>query len=87
MKRAGTLRFKIKSLADNTAISYLRSVTIKLWDYNENCLKTATINANGNYYKSSNIKIVSGQTYYFKYTLAKGTSSNLKISMTIRTWK
>lgn len=74
-------------ITDTKGKAVNKAVTIKLWDYNENCLKSSTINADSAYHTVSNIKIVSGRTYYFKYHLAKGTTSNLKIRMIIETWK
>lgn len=63
-----------------------KQVSAELWDYNSNCLNITTVSANGYTTTVPNIKIVPNRTYYFKYYLVKGTSSNIRIRMVIDTW-
>lgn len=64
-----------------------KQVSAQLWDYNGNCLSVCTVSANGSTTIVPSISIVSNRTYYFKYYLATGSSSNLKIRMVIDTWE
>lgn len=64
-----------------------KQVSIQLWDYNHSySLHTNIVTANGTAVTQYDVPIVANRTYYFKYYLASGTSSNLKIRMIIDTW-
>ena len=63
-----------------------KQIAAQLWDYNGNCLSVATVTANGTLYTDVGIKIVPNRTYYFKYYLMKGATSNLRIRMIIDTY-
>lgn len=63
-----------------------KQVSAQLWDYNGNCLSVSTITADGSTTIVPSISIVANRTYYFKYYLATGSTSNLKIRMVIDSW-
>lgn len=64
-----------------------KQVSVQLWDYNHSsALHTNVVNANGEAVTTYSISIVSNRMYYFKYYLANGSSSNLKIRMIINDW-
>lgn len=64
-----------------------KQVSVQLWDYNHSyALHTNVVNANGEAVTTYSIPIVSNRMYYFKYYLANGSSSNLKIRMIINAW-
>lgn len=64
-----------------------KQVSVQLWDYNHSsALHTNVVNANGEAITTYSIPIVSNRMYYFKYYLANGSSSNLKIRMIINDW-
>lgn len=63
-----------------------KQVQAQLWDYNSNCLSITTVTADGSITTVPNVKIVPNRTYYFKYYLATGTSSNLRVTMYFDTW-
>ena len=60
-----------------------KQVSAQLWDYNGNCLSVSTVTADGSTTIVPSISIVANRTYYFKYYLATGSTSNLKIRMVI----
>lgn len=60
-----------------------KQVAAQLWDYNGNCLRVSTVTANGVLHTVPGVAIVPNRTYYFKYYLVTGTSSNLRIRMII----
>ena len=63
-----------------------KQVSAQLWDYNGNCLSVSTVTADGSTTIVPSISIVANRTYYFKYYLATGSTSNLKIRMLIDSW-
>lgn len=64
-----------------------KQVSIQLWDYNHSySLHTNIVTANGTAVTQYDVPIVANRTYYFKYYLASGTSSNFRIRMIIDTW-
>ena len=63
-----------------------KQVSAQLWDYNGNCLSVSTVTADGSTTIVPSISIVANRTYYFKYYLATGSTSNLKIRMVIDSW-
>ena len=63
-----------------------KQVSAELWDYNNNCLVIATATADGTAITVPNVKIVPNRTYYFKYYLVTGSSSNLRVCMYFDTW-
>lgn len=63
-----------------------KQVSAQLWDYNGNCLSVCTVSADGSTTIVPSIRIVPNRTYYFKYYLAKGSSSNLRVRMLIDSW-
>lgn len=63
-----------------------KQIAAQLWDYNGNCLSVSTVTANGVLNTEPGIKIVPNRTYYFKYYLMKGATSNLRIRMIIDTY-
>ena len=64
-----------------------KQVSIQLWDYNHNySLQTDVIRADGTAVTEFGIPIVANRTYYFKYYLVSGSTSNLKIRMIIDSW-
>lgn len=71
--------------ADGTAVD--KQVSIQLCDYNHTqFLREDIIDADGITVKVTKVPITANRTYYFKYYLAYGSSSNLKIRMVINTW-
>ena len=64
----------------------IKQVSAQLWDYNGNCLSVSTVTADGSTTIVPSISIVANRTYYFKYYLATGSTSNLKIRMVIDSW-
>lgn len=71
--------------ADGSAVD--KQVSIQLWDYNHTrSLQTNIVTANGITVMEPEIPITPNRTYYFKYYLVKGSSSNLRIRMVIDTW-
>lgn len=75
----------IVTASDGSAVD--KQVSIQLWDYNHSySLQTDIVRADGTAVTEFGIPIVANRTYYFKYYLASGTSSNLKIRMIIDTW-
>lgn len=72
--------------ADGSAQSN-KMVSIQLWDYNHSySLQTDVVRADGSATTEFGVPIVANRTYYFKYYLATGTSSNLRIRMIIDAW-
>lgn len=65
---------------------YNKQIQAQLWDYNSNCLSITTVTADGSGTTVPNIKIVPNRTYYFKYYLVTGSSSNLRVTMYFDTW-
>ena len=63
-----------------------KQIQAQLWDYNSNCLRVTTVTADGAITTEPNVKIVPNRTYYFKYYLVTGSSSNLRVRMIIDTW-
>ena len=63
-----------------------KQVSAELWDYNNNCLRITIATANGNAITESGVKIVPNRTYYFKYYVVTGSSSNLRVTMYFDTW-
>lgn len=63
-----------------------KQVQAQLWDYNSNCLIVTTVTADGGATTETGIKIVPNRTYYFKYYLVAGGSSNLRVTMYFDTW-
>lgn len=63
-----------------------KQIAAQLWDYNGNCLSVSTLTANGVLNTVPGIKIVPNRTYYFKYYLMKGATSNLIVRMIIDTY-
>lgn len=64
-----------------------KQLSIQLWDYNHSySLHTNVVTANGVAVTQFGVPIVANRMYYFKYYLASGTSSNLKVRMIIDTW-
>lgn len=63
-----------------------KQVSAQLWDYNGNCLSVSTVTADGSTTIVPSISIVANRTYYFKYYLVTGSTSNLKIRMVIDSW-
>lgn len=63
-----------------------KQFSAQLWDYNGNCLSVSTVTADGSTTIVPSISIVANRTYYFKYYLATGSTSNLKIRMVIDSW-
>ena len=63
-----------------------KQIQAQLWDYNNNCLLVSTVTADGGATTESGIKIVPNRTYYFKYYLVTGSSSNLRVCMYFDTW-
>lgn len=63
-----------------------KQVSAQLWDYNGNCLSVSTVTVDGSTTIVPSISIVANRTYYFKYYLATGSTSNLKIRMVIDSW-
>ena len=75
----------IVTASDGSAVN--KQVSIQLWDYNHSySLQTDIVRADGTAVTEFGIPIVANRTYYFKYYLASGTSSNLRIRMIIDTW-
>ena len=75
----------IVTASDGSAVD--KQVSIQLWDYNHNySLQTDIVTANGAAVTEFGVPIVANRTYYFKYYLASGSTSNLKIRMIIDTW-
>ncbi len=75
----------IVTSSDGSAVD--KQVSIQLWDYNtSHSLQTNIVNANGVAVSLYSIPIVANRTYYFKYYLVSGSSSNLKIRMIIDSW-
>ena len=71
--------------SDGTAVD--KQVSIQLWDYNHAySLQTDIVTANGITVMQPEIPITPNRTYYFKYYLATGSPSNLRIRMVIDTW-
>lgn len=71
--------------SNGTAVD--KKVSIQLWDYNHTYyLVEHIINADGITVKEPKVSITPNRYYYFKYYLAYGSSSNLKITMVIDTW-
>lgn len=63
-----------------------KQIQAQLWDYNNNCLRVTYATANGTALTEAGIKIVPNRTYYFKYYLIAGGSSNLRVTMYFDTW-
>ena len=64
-----------------------KQVSIQLWDYNtSHSLQTNIVTANGITVMEPEVPIKANRTYYFKYYLVGGTTSNLRIRMVIDTW-
>lgn len=63
-----------------------KQVAAELWDYNNNNLITTIATADGTAITEAGIKIVPNRTYYFKYYLVTGSSSNLRVTMYFDTW-
>ena len=63
-----------------------KQVQAQLWDYNNNCLIVTTVTADGGATTEAGIKIVPNRTYYFKYYLVAGGTSNLRVTMFFDTW-
>lgn len=75
----------IVTASDGSAVD--KQVSIQLWDYNHNySLQTDIVTANGAAVTEFGVPIVANRTYYFKYYLASGSTSNLKIRMIIDFW-
>ena len=71
--------------ANGSAVN--KQVSIQLWDYNtSHSLQTNIVTANGITVMEPEVPITANRTYYFKYYLVGGTTSNLKIRMVIDTW-
>lgn len=71
--------------SDGSAVD--KQVSIQLWDYNHTrSLQTNIVTANGITVMEPEIPITANRTYYFKYYLVNGSSSNLRIRMVIDTW-
>lgn len=64
-----------------------KKVAIQLWDYNHSTyLQEHVVTANGITVMESQFSITPNRTYYFKYYLRQGSSSNLRIRLVIDTW-
>ena len=63
-----------------------KQIQAQLWDYNNNCLRITYAVADGSSITEAGIKIVPNRTYYFKYYLIAGGSSNLRVCMYFDTW-
>ena len=63
-----------------------KQIQAQLWDYNNNCLRVVTVTADGSGTTVPGVKIVPNRTYYFKYYLVTGSSSNLRVTMYFDTW-
>ncbi len=75
----------IVTASDGSAVD--KQVSIQLWDYNHNySLHTDIVTANGTAVTEFSVPIVANRTYYFKYYLVSGSTSNLKIRMIIDSW-
>lgn len=75
----------IVTSSDGSSVN--KQVSIQLWDYNHNySLQTDIVTANGAAVTEFGVPIVANRTYYFKYYLASGSTSNLKIRMIIDFW-
>lgn len=75
----------IVTASDGSAVN--KQVSIQLWDYNHtNSLQTDIVTADGTAVTEFGVPIVANRTYYFKYYLINGSTSNLKIRMIIDTW-
>lgn len=71
--------------SDGSAVN--KQVSIQLWDYNHtNSLQTDIVTADGTAVTQFGVPIVANRTYYFKYYLINGSTSNLKIRLIIDTW-
>lgn len=66
--------------------AYNKQIAAQLWDYNGNCLRITTVTADGSATTESGVKIVPNRTYYFRYVLVTGSSSNLRVCMYFDTW-
>lgn len=80
------LNYSIQVTGSDGKPAYDKQVQAQLWDYNSNCLSIATVTADGVITTVPNIQIVPNRTYYFKYYLLTGTSSNLRVCMYFDTW-
>lgn len=79
------INYSIKvTAADGSEVD--KQIAAQLWDYNGNCLSVSTVTANGVLNTVPGIKIVPNRTYYFKYYLMKGATSNLRIRMIVDTY-
>lgn len=75
----------IVTASDGSAVN--KQVSIQLWDYNHGySLHTNIVTANGTAVTQYSVPIVANRTYYFKYYLASGTTSNLRVRMIIDSW-
>lgn len=64
-----------------------KKVSIQLWDYNTTySLQTNVVAANGTAVTQYSVPIVANRTYYFKYYLVSGSTSNLRVRLIIDTW-
>lgn len=64
-----------------------KKVAIQLWDYNHSTyLQEHVVTANGITVMEPQFQITPNRTYYFKYYLRYGSSSNLRIRLVIDTW-
>lgn len=71
--------------SDGSAVD--KKVAIQLWDYNHSTyLQEHIVSANGITVMEPEFAITPNRTYYFKYYLKYGSSSNLRIRMVIDTW-
>lgn len=80
------LNYSIQVTGADGNPAYDKQIQAQLWDYNSNCLSVATVTADGAITTEPNIKIVPNRTYYFKYYLVTGASSNLRVTMYFDTW-
>lgn len=75
----------IVTASDGSAVN--KQLSIQLWDYNHGySLHTNIVTANGTAVTQYSVPIVANRTYYFKYYLASGTTSNLRVRMIIDSW-
>ena len=75
----------IVTASDGSAVD--KQVSIQLWDYNHSySLHTDIVNADGTAVTEYGVSIVANRTYYFKYYLVSGSTSNLRIRMIIDSW-
>lgn len=86
-KYAGNyLDYTIEVTGADGSLQPNKQIQAQLWDYNNNCLRVTYATADGTALTEAGIKIVPNRTYYFKYYLIAGGSSNLRVTMYFDTW-